>query len=288
MLVRWALSAVATVVHVRRRRPAVLVVTNPPAPAALVGWVTGRAVGARVVLDSHPGAFGAQGDRVAARLHPVHKFVTRRADLSIVASDEWREVVESWGGRAVVVHEAPGDWEYEPPARHRRLQVLYVGRFARDEPWEAVVAAAAALPHVDVHLTGDPNDAGVVLEHLPANVRLVGYLDEARYREAVYGADLVVSLTTEPGSVMRAGCEAVWAGRPLVVSDWPAGRGAFPFAVHVGNSAGSLAAGIRRAASCYEELCADALAARRLQAARWEGQLADLLRDVGLAVPSAD
>lgn len=277
VLVRWILSALVTVGHVLRHRPSVIIVTNPPCPAALVAWFSGRIVGARVVLDSHPGAFGAQGDRVAARLQPLHRWVSRRADVSLVASPEWRDIVESWGGTAVVVHEAPGTWECRPPARHDRLRVLYVGRFAADEPWRDVVDAAADVPEVDVLVTGDPRGARVHAGTLPANVTLVGFLDPDHYREAVYDADVVISLTTEPGSVMRAGCEAVWAGRPLVVTDWPAGRAAFPYALHVDNNAPSLAAGIRRVQSLYEDLAAAAPAARREQADRWEHQLEELV-----------
>jgi len=277
VFVRWILSALVTAGHVLKHRPSVIIVTNPPCPAALIGWFTGRIVGARVVLDSHPGAFGAQGDRVAARMQPLHRWVSKRADLSMVASPKWRDIVESWGGRAVVVHEAPGTWECRPPARHDRLRVLYVGRFAADEPWRAVVDAAADVPEVDVLMTGDPRGVGIHAGALPANVTLVGFLDQGSYREAVYDADVVISLTTEPGSVMRAACEAVWAGRPLVVTDWPAGRAAFPYAVHVDNNAPSLAAGIRRAQSLYEDLATDAPAARREQADRWEHQLEELV-----------
>lgn len=272
VLARWALSAVATVREVARLRPDVLVVTNPPSVAAAVGWAAGRLAGARVVLDSHPGAFGAQGDRVAARLQPVHRWVTRRADLSIVAAEPWRALVASWGARALVVHEAPGDWVLQAPQRSGRLRVLYVGRFAADEPWHEVLEAARRLPAVDVLVTGDPAGAGVEAGALPPNVSLVGYLDERRYREAVYGSDLVVSLTTEPASVMRAGCEAVWAGRPLVVSDWPVARDAFPFALHTGNSAAALVEALGRADAGYGALAGAVTAARRAQEARWEAQ----------------
>jgi glycosyltransferase involved in cell wall biosynthesis len=281
VLLRWALSALGTTVDVLVRRPDVLIVTNPPGPAALVGWAAGRAVGARVVLDGHPGAFGAQGDRVAARLQPLHRWVTRRADLSIVASDPWREIVESWGARAVVVHEAPGEWVLRPPVRHRRLRVLCVGRFAADEPWPAVLEAAARCPELDVHMTGDPRRAGVDRSVLPPNVTLVGFLDPARYREAVYGADVVVTLTTEPASVMRAGCEAVWAGRPLVVSDWPVARAAFPYALHVPNDGGSLAAALRRLDRSYDGWAAGAGDARQVQVRRWERQRRALLESCG-------
>jgi glycosyltransferase involved in cell wall biosynthesis len=284
VLVRWSFSALRTAAHVLRRRPGVVVVTNPPLPAALVAWAAGRLVGARVALDTHPGGFGAQGDRVAARLQPLHRWLVRRVDLSIVAAPVWRDAVERWGGRAVVVHEAPGDWRPAPARRHGRLRVLYVGRFAADEPWQAVVEAAAACPEVDVRITGDPARAGVGADGLPSNVRLVGFLDAGAYREAVLDADVVVCLTTEPGSIMRAGCEAVWAGRPLVVSDWPAAREVFPHAVPTTNDGRSLARALRWVDHRYESLAAAAPEARRLQLARWDEQRRRLAEALALGV----
>ena len=278
----------ATVVHVLRHRPSVVVVTNPPLPAGLVAWAAGRAVGARVALDSHPGGFGAQGDRVAARLQRGHRWLARRVDLSIVAAPAWRDQVVAWGGRAVVVHEAPGAWLPIPPRRHRRLRVLYVGRFAPDEPWEAVLDAAAAAPECDVLLTGDGRRAGARLSRPPDNVRLVGYLDAERYREAVTEADVVVCLTTEPGSIMRAACEAVWAERPLVVSDWPAAREVFPHALHVANDGPSLATALHQVDAHYDELAAAAPAARRRQMARWQEQRRQLVEQLGLCEPTGE
>lgn len=287
VLVRWAVSAAVTVVDVVRHRPRWVVVTNPPLPAALVAWAVGRAVGARVALDSHPGGFGAQGDRVAARLQPVHRWLVRRSEFSIVAADTWRRRVESWGGRAVVVHEAPGDWELGPPGRHDRLRVLYVGRFADDEPWQAVVEAAAAVPRCDIRMTGEERRLGAGCRSWPGNVDLVGYLDPAAYRQAVLDADVVLCLTTEPGSVMRAACEAVWAGRPLVVSDWPVNRELFPHAVHVANRGSSVADGIRCADADFDRLAGAAPAARQEQWERWQRQLDDLLDHLSLPSPSA-
>ena len=285
VLVRWARSAVATVGRIGRDRPDVVVVTNPPAFAGLVAWAAGRVVGARLVLDSHPGGFGAQGDRVAARLQWLHRWLVRRSDLTLVAAAEWAGRVEAWGGRALVVHEAPGDWRYSTPHRHDRLRVLYVGRFAPDEPWQAVLDAARLVPGCDVLVTGEPERAHLDPAAVPDNVTLVGFLDPVAYAAAVGEADVVLTLTTEPGSVMRAAYEAVWAGRPLIVSDWPVGRDLFPYAVHVAGDARSVAGGLARADRHFARMAADGPAARDLQLSRWEAQRRALRRALGTDPP---
>ncbi len=265
-----------------RHRPALVVVTNPPVVAGLVTYVSGRLLGFPVALDSHPGGFGAQGDELSRRLWRLHRFLARRVAFSLVAAEPWAAMVEGWGGRAVVVHEAPMLDLVPVPSDRGRLRVLYVGRFARDEPVEVVLEAARRSPGVEVLVTGDPADCPQALRSsAPPNVRFVGFLGPDAYRAAVGGAHAVLTLTTEPGSVMRAAYEAVYAGRPLLVSDWPLGRELFPYAVHVANEAGSIAGGLAELAAGYDRLAAVAAVARDAQLARWRGQEGRLRAAIG-------
>jgi glycosyltransferase involved in cell wall biosynthesis len=115
-----------------------------------------------------------------------------------------------------------------------------------------------------------------IREQLPTNVRLLGYLSERDYIRRLEAADVVLCLTTEPLSVMRGACEAVYAERPLVTSDWPALRDFFPGAVHVKPTARAIAAGVQTALARHDELRAKAPELRRGQGSRWEHQLAAL------------
>ena len=245
VLVRYVLSAIGTVAYLLRRRPRVVVVTNPPIFAALIAYGCARVIGASVVMDSHPGGFGVQGDRVAARLQRLHRWMVGRVALVMVTDETWSEKVRSWGGTATVVHEAPADWDCPAPERHQRPRVLAVGRFAADEPIAAVLEAARRLPECDFALTGAVASCPTKLrESVPDNVTLVGFLDPAQYRAAVADTDVVLTLTTEPTSVMRAAYEAVYARRPVVVSDWPVARALFPHAVPTVNDEGAIARAI--------------------------------------------
>ena len=277
--VRYVLSAIAMSVFLLRRRPRAVVATNPPVVPGLVAWAYSRATGAVFALDSHPSAFGRKGDAVSARLLPVHAWLARRAAATFVTTDEWVEQVEVWGGRGVVVHEAPRADDVAPrpavsqPAR-ARPRVLFLGVFATDEPVGAVVDAARAVPDVDMWITGDVARAPrTIVETAPANVRFVGFLDADAYCAALDDADVVMSLTTEPTSVMRTAYEAVYAAKPLIVSDWPALRELFAYAVPVSNDAASIAAGIRAAVDDLPKLCASAETARAIQLERWRAQL---------------
>jgi hypothetical protein len=198
VLLRYLLASMLTGATLIARRPRVVVVTNPPVPAALVTWFWARLVG-------------------------------------------------------------------------------------------AVLEAARLVPEIDLLLTGDPNVCADALRRdAPGNVTFVGFLGPADYHEAVVDADAVLTLTTEPASVMRAAYEAVYARRPLVLSDWPASRALFPAAVHVLHTPEALAEGLSRLAADYPSFQASAESARRSQLARWTEQHGELVRRLRALAPAPD
>jgi hypothetical protein len=280
---RWLVSAVRTVMYLARARPRRVVVTNPPVFAPLIVYLYARLTRASWVMDSHPGSFGLKGDVVARTLLPVHRFLARRSDSTLVTCRELVDRIEQWGGRAQIVHEAPPAWavrEGRPLGQNPR--VLVVGTLDPDEPVQETLAAAALLPDVSFELTGAQRRLPVPVTQLPANVQPLGFLAERDYIARLEAADVVLCLTTEPLSVMRGACEAVYAERPLVTSDWPALRDFFPGAVHVENTAESIATGVRAAVERHAELRLEAPEQRRAQQLRWERQLEGLAGVLGI------
>jgi exopolysaccharide biosynthesis WecB/TagA/CpsF family protein len=274
---RYVLSAVGTALYLWRRRPRVVIVTNPPVPGAWFTARCARSLGAAVIIDSHPGGFGAQGDGVAARMQRIHERLVRHADAVIVTDESWSEQVRAWGGKPLIVHEAPGTAGIAPRVPGTTFQVLVVGTFNRDEPVAAVLEAAAATPDCDFVLTGDPSKCpAALLAAVPPNVRLAGFLDPASYRSALEACDAVMALTTEPTSVMRAAYEAIYARRPLIVSDWPVARRLFPYAMHATNQPYDLAAAVDKMRSDHSHFSALVDLAYAQQHARWEKQLRSL------------
>lgn len=275
---RYLLSAVGTAAYLLRARPRAVAVTNPPVFPGLIALAYARFARVPVLLDSHPASFGAKDNAVAARLLPVHRWMARRSASVLVTTDDWVRTVESWGGRATVVHEAPPLWEVAPPRPlPARPRVLFVGVFAPDEPVAEVLAAARLLPEADVVVTGDLQKCSPALrESAPANVSFVGFLSKEEYRRAVEDCDVLLALTTEPTSVVRAGYEAVYARRPLVVTGWPELRRLFPHAVPTGNDAAGIAAALRTALAEHERLRSETGTALEDQRDRWDGQVAEL------------
>jgi glycosyltransferase involved in cell wall biosynthesis len=271
--VRYLVSGLRTSAFLASRRPAVVIVTNPPAVAGLVAWGCTRLLGGRLILDSHQDVFDP-GSR-HGRMTRLNRWLARRSAATLVANPALAERVRAWGGDAEVLHEAPPLWSVPAAASlSGRPRILFVSVFAGDEPVDVVLEAAARLPEVDVRITGDLRRCPAGLrEQAPGNVSFIGFLTGADYPSELREADVVLVLTTnEDISVPRSAYEAVWAGRPLVLSDTPGFRKLFPLAVHVTNDADGVADGLRRAVAQHERLRREAAAARDTQAARWREQ----------------
>ena len=254
------------------------IVTVPPTEIALA------AVWPRTVLDAHTGAFGLKGDRRSAHRIGLLRRCVARADAVMVCSEQLAERVACWGGRPLVVHEAP-PLESVPAAReiHAEPSVLVPGYFSHDEPIADALAALRLLPGVVLDFCGSIDRLPPALvAGAPPSARFHGRLDHAAYVQAIARADVVLALTTQPESVMRVACEAVWHGRPLVVSDLPINRTLFPHAIPVASTAAAIAAGVSDALVRHAELRARAPRARALQEARWDAQRAALQAALGI------
>jgi hypothetical protein len=279
VVLRYLISAVRTVSYLVLRRPRAVIVQAPPVPAATIVWAWARLNRVPVVIDTHPASFGIEGVPVDRIMRPLLAWLARRAAGCIVTTPVLGSQISRWGGRPLVVHEAPMPWAegMQPRGCSSQRQLLFVCTFAPDEPVTETVEAARRLPGITFHVTGDIRRLGADTRgSAPSNVEWVGYLDTGRYVDALASADVVVTLTRRDESVARSAHEAVDALRPLVLSSWPHMKELFPHAVFVENEPASIAAGIEEAFARCGELSDVALEARLLQHRRWQEQLAGL------------
>jgi hypothetical protein len=274
---RYLISAVRTVLYLARHRPRAVAIQSPPQPAAALVWLWARLARVPLVLDTHPANFETSG--IHHRMQPLLRAVVPGAACCIVTTDRLGDEIRRWGGRPVVVHEAPMPWrsraQLRPHGPARR--VLFICTFAPDEPLAPVLGAAAQLPDIEFQITGDLRRlASDVQRQAPPNVTWTGYLALEDYVTALGEADVVLTLTERTDSVPRSAFEAVDALRPVVLTDRDHMRPLFPDAVWVQNTAQSIAHGIGDALARCDELGDRAPAARALQGERWELQLAEL------------
>jgi glycosyltransferase involved in cell wall biosynthesis len=276
---RYLLNAIGTCRYLLSRRPRAVIVTNPPIFPALLALCYCTLTKAPLLLDSHPSAFGDAP--MAKQVAGVHAWLARHASTTMVTVPELGEIVTAWGGRAEIVHEAAPARRATParplsgPAR-----IVYIGRFAADEPTAEVVEAARLVPEAHVLITGDVRKCPAsLLGSAPSNVTFTGFLEGDDYDRALEQADVIMVLTRHPLAVNRGAYEAVYFERPLIISDLPAMTPLFPYAVPVRNDCAGIAGGIKSAIERHPSLVAACQDARALQEGRWQRQL-DRLREL--------
>jgi glycosyltransferase involved in cell wall biosynthesis len=276
---RYLLNAFGTCGYLLSRRPRAVIVTNPPIFPALIALFYCTVTKAPLLLDSHPSAFGDAP--IAKQAAGIHAWLARHATTTMVTVPELAKIVTAWGGQADIVHEAAPAHRSSParplsgPAR-----IVYIGRFAGDEPTAEVVEAARLVPEAHVLITGDVRKCPApLLRSAPSNVTFTGFLEGDDYDRALERADVIMVLTRHPLAVNRGAYEAVYFERPLIISDLPAMTPLFPYAISVHNDSAGIARGIKSAIerhACLVTACRDA---RAVQEQRWQQQL-DRLREL--------
>jgi glycosyltransferase involved in cell wall biosynthesis len=203
----------------------------------------------------------------------LQRALCRRAAATLVTNEHVGGLVRSAGGDAVLVPDVPVLFP-----RSRRLPraavftVVVVCSFDVDEPLDAVIAAARNVPDVKFFVTGDsaflPSS---IKAGLPPNMTLTGFLTLDDYGTMIGSADAVMDLTTHDHTMLRGAYEAIYQGVPVIVSDWPVLRDAFPFgAVHVDNTAGGIVRAIRVLQRNEASYRSEAELLRQVKTDRWQ------------------
>jgi glycosyltransferase involved in cell wall biosynthesis len=228
-----------------REQPAAVFVMTPPVSACLPVWLYSRVTGVPFVIDAHTGAF------LDTRWKPLlflHHWFSRAARMTIVTNEYMQAILSEWTARALIIRDVPVC--FAEPA-HPRLDgacnMTLVATFTRDEPIELFFRAAAQLPEIRFHVTGNFRRTETrVLAAKPDNVRLTGFLPDADYVGLILASDAVIALTTMDHTMQRGAYEAVYLGRPIVTSNFELLRRHFyKGTVHVDNNVDSLVAGLR-------------------------------------------
>lgn len=253
-----------------RERPDTVFVMTPPVFAALPAFWYAWRYGKQVVLDAHTAAFVLPRWRWFQWLQ---RWCCRRAVTTLVSNEHLAAHVRTLGGDATVVPDVPIVFpEVEPFRRPRAFVVVAVCSFDVDEPVDAIFEAARRLPEVQFFVTGNPRKLPAdVAAKRPPNLTLTGYLSVPAYGGLLSGADAVMVLTTFDHTMLRGAYEAVYQGTPVITSDWALLRDAFPEgAVHVDNTAPSIAAAVEAVRTRHAEFRAGAARLRQRKLDRWD------------------
>lgn len=246
--IKYVLQCFKTWAILVRERPSAVYVIIPPTFSALSVYLYCLLARVPFVMDVHGHSLTS---KKWAWTIPLQRFLARRALATIVDQAMYRQTFESWGARTLVLERAPVDCVPAQPAAGAPgpFSVTVVSIFAEDEPVDLVVEAARQLPDVHFFITGDTARASSeLIESAPSNVTFAGYLRGDEYWQRLHGSNAVMTLTTEPYSLVSGGVESMSLGKPTILSRQPVlveyfTRGA----VFVDHTVESISAGVRQA-----------------------------------------
>jgi glycosyltransferase involved in cell wall biosynthesis len=280
--IRYLRQSLETLAILRRERPRLIIVTNPPILLPLIAWLAARWLKAELVIDSHTTAITGKWRRILF----LHRFVSRRALATLVTNEPLREIVASWRAPAYVLQDRVPDLPVAPTKPNSHFSVGVISLVADDEPLSAILAAAASLPEYRFLITGrvrpqlDP-----YLARTPPNVTYTGFLTGADYVGLLNRVDAVMVLDTEDYTVLCGAYEAVAVEKPLITSDWPVLKSYFSAgALYVDNSPESIRNAVMEADRCAERLRSEMRGLKRLLKRDWDDRFAAIRTQIQRAL----
>lgn len=276
---KYAIQFVKTLALLIRVRPSAVYFIIPPVFPAVAVYLY-------CTLAKIPYAMDVHGHSLTSKkwgwTAPLQRFLARRAVATVVDQRKYVQTFEGWGAHTVMLERAPVEI---PQSRLKKISspgdfsVLMVNIFGADEPTELVVQTARTMPDVHFFITGDPAKAPAgMIEGAPKNVTFTGYLKGDDYWHRLYSVGAVITLTTEPYSLVSGGIEAISLGRPNILSRQPVLEEYFTRGtVFVEHTVESIAAGIREAQRNEEQLAGEAAALAVEKRERWDRSLHELL-----------
>lgn len=211
-----------TFLVVLKTKPKGLIVQNPSIVLALWSVVLKAIFKFALVVDTHNGGLGLAKEGLGCPQF-VYRHIQRKADLTIITNTYLGELVKNNGGQPFVL-------EDNIPQFHNVRKVTLLGKhnivcictFSGDEPFLEVIAATSALEKDwVVYMTGNskklPPD---VLQTVPRNLVLTGFLKDEEYLGLIKSADVVVDLTYRDHCLVCGAYEAVALEKPMILSDW--------------------------------------------------------------------
>ena len=268
---RWFEQAFRTLALLRRTKPAILFVQNPSLVLTSLATLCRQLYGYYLVVDAHN-----EGVRPFARKGRLVGWLTRKllrsANATIVTNNALAKIVSDAGGRPLVLPDKLPEPELalKIQARNETPLLVVIASYLADEPIEAIMQAATALPGCEFAFTGDARRYRGNIA-LPNNVRLTGYLADKAFWRLLAQADVICDLTLKPDCLVCGAYEALALAKPMVLSDNPATRELFgTAAVLTNNTVTDIVRAVTTAVEQRERLKANARALCAAYTAPWQ------------------
>lgn len=245
ILFKYVLQTLWTFFILARDRPDVVLVMSPSVFANISVYLYCLLFMKKYVIDAHTGAFKNQ---MWKKVQFLQGFFCRKAAFTIVTNSNLAKIVEFWGAKTLIVPDVPIKCGTPAiPTLTNNFNVTLINTFATDEPIEVFLDATTRLPEISFYITGKVNSTVMkIVNSAGDNVIFTDFLPNSEYFGLLSTSNLIVVLTTIDDTMQRGAYEAIYLGKPIVISDWKILRENFSQgAVFVSNTPGSISDGIR-------------------------------------------
>lgn len=273
---KYLVQSIKTIKLLRKVKPSLVFVQSPPSLAVWVIFIYSLFSGCKYVIDAHS----------AALLSPAWKYpkwfnrlVARKALVTIVTNEHFKNLIEEWGAKALVIRDIPTFFTKSAfSALKDPFNVTVVNSFGPDEPLTEILTTAHNMLDIHFYITGRIRESHhKVIDSSPENVTFTDFLPNEQYYALLASSQAVLCLTTRDHTMQRGACEALWSGKPLITSDWPLLREYFyQGTVHVNNRAEEIQAGINRLRSQINFFEKEILDLQRIRRQEWLTKKAEL------------
>lgn len=263
---RYIFLLLRTLLILIKEKPKIVFGQNPSIVLAALLCILKKIFDYKLIIDRHSNFKLATLDdkKVKWRIfHYLSKFSIRKADLTIVTNNFLHNLVNSWGGRGFILQDKLPELNLGSATRlNGEKNIVFISTFSNDEPIEEVIEASKKNnSNWIIYITGNYKNykkKDSLLNNLPSNIRLTGFLPEKDYQSLLISADLLMVLTTAEHTLTCGAYEGVSISKPLIVSDTEAIRNYFyKGVVYTKPDSNSIATAIKNAVLNIEMLKKD-------------------------------
>ncbi|MGI6388540.1 MAG: glycosyltransferase [Desulfomonilia bacterium] len=256
---RYLVSSTKTLFILCKEKPRVLIVQNPSMILAVLSCLLRPLFKYRLIVDRHSNFLLGKTqytfiDKVFLLLSD---FSIKKADLTIVTNENLRKLVETKGGRGLVLPDRLPTPRVAFKHNLKRSNIVtFICTYASDEPYKEVIMAASFLDKdIKIYITGNSRKADPeVFEGLSENVVVTGFISDEEYDELLQKSDIIMDFTKLENCMVCGAYEAVAMGKPLITSNTHVLRDYFTHGVlHIDHSPESICKAINQVYDNYNE-----------------------------------
>ena len=276
LLLNYFIASLKTLLLLKKERPDIIFIVNPPIFAPLIVWIYCKMNKAHYVIDTHSAAFTWKRWTFFQWLH---KLLSGGALMNLLHNEPLAHKVASWGAPSMTFPDPPARLVTDRPYPLRDgFNAVFICTYSRDEPIDVVLEAARQMPLINFYITGHISRAPrSITNGVSDNVILTDYLPKKEYVALLIGCSVVICLTLDNDTMQCGAHEAMELGRPIITSNSAVLQKYFSKGtIHIDNTANSLEQAITEVLENYRYYCEQIEILRKERQSTWEKQLSEL------------